>query len=62
MDHDRVLYIGNNKAVIEHLNNINLCHTYWVKTSGMIHHDFKTIEDNYFGLTNTKIIEHPKEK
>ena len=47
-DHDSVLYIGHDKDTIEHLNNISICHTYWVKTTGMIDNDLNAIKENFF--------------
>ena len=47
-DHDSVLYVGNDKYVIEHLNRISVCHTYWVKTTGMLRDDMAALEQHYF--------------
>ena len=36
--------------MIDHLNRINICHTYWVKTSGMITEDFKQLADKFLAV------------
>ena len=42
------MYIGHDKGTIDHLNEINICHTYWVKTEGMTEKDMKAIHEKYF--------------
>ena len=43
-----MLYIGHDKETVDHLNKIGVCHTYWVKTKGLIHHDLDRISSHYF--------------
>ena len=47
MEHDKMLYIGHNKEMIDHLIRINACHTYFVATKGMTYDDFQNIEIMY---------------
>lgn len=52
-DHENVLYIGNSKEVIDHLTQINACHTHYVKTKGMTFQDVEYIRKKYrFGLAD----------
>ena len=41
------MFIGHNKDLIEHLNNINVCHTYYVKTNGMTIYDMENIKNEF---------------
>ena len=46
-----VLYISHNKSLIEHLDNINACHTYLVKTKGITNNDIQKISKMFdFGV------------
>lgn len=47
-DHDGVLYIGHDKAVIDHINRIDICHTYYVKTDGLTHRDLDQLQQRFF--------------
>ena len=47
-DHNNVLYIGNDKNVIELLKKHNFCHTFYVKTKGITERDLNKIYEKYF--------------
>ena len=52
---ESVLYIGHNKELIEHLAQINACHTYYVKTPGMTIYDMQFIAKKFkFGDTTVQ--------
>ena len=44
---ESVLYVGHNKELIEHLAQINACHTYYVKTPGMTIYDMQFIAKKF---------------
>lgn len=47
IDHERALYVGNRKDIIDHLKKINVCHTYLVETKGLTNDDLQIIEQMY---------------
>lgn len=47
VEHEKTLYIGHDKEVIDHLININACHTYHVQTKGVTNDDFEKIHKMY---------------
>ena len=47
INHEQALYIGNNKEIMQHLKNMNVCQTYYVKTQGFTHRDVENIGIKY---------------
>jgi len=46
--HDEILYVGHDKDVVQHLEQIKCCKTYLCKTKGLVDKDFETIRSAYF--------------
>ena len=48
ISHKNISWVGHNKLLIDHLNQINACNTHYVKTNGMTLRDCKYIEESFF--------------
>ena len=46
--HDEMLYIGNDKDIIEHLKSIKICKTYLSKTNGLTKNALQDIQRTHF--------------
>lgn len=49
---NNVLYIGNDKNIIQYLHKINLCHCYLVQEKGLTQQDLIKIESKYFNIVD----------
>ena len=48
ISHDEMLYVGNDKEVVDHLHDIGLCKTYLVETKGLTVDGMDEIKRKFF--------------
>ncbi len=46
--HNEILYVGNDKDIIQHLENIKACEVYYCATKGLTQNGINAVQDGYF--------------